>query len=111
MTESDDFEARVETELNATLAAEKVKLRARIVDRLRREAFARDMDRINARAPIENQFSGLSREQHEARLKMMSERSAQTNREMDESNAKVVDGSLRASRAAGKGGAAGFTIK
>jgi hypothetical protein len=111
MPDQNEFDALVEKELAAALEAERVKLRARIVDRLRREAFARDMDRINARAPIENQFSGLSREQHEARLKMMSERSAQTNREMDESNAKVVDGSLRASRAVGKGGAAGFTIK
>jgi len=106
-----EFDAMVEAELAADFRIAKENKRAEIAERLRLEESRKHYDKINARAPIENQFSGLTREQHEARLKMMSERSAQANREMDEINSRPVAGDLRAQRSAQKGGAAGFRFK
>jgi hypothetical protein len=114
MTE-DELNAAIERELDAAieadLQAEKAKRRAEIAERLRREAAAKEYDRINARHPIQDKYAGLTREQHEERLRIMSERAAQANREMDAANAKVVDGSLKAQRAAKAGGSAGFRFK
>jgi hypothetical protein len=109
--ENDEFAVRVEAELDAVLQAEKVKRRAEIADRLRREEERAHYDKINARHPCEGPLAGLTPEQHAERLRRMSAAAAKANREMDESNSKVVDGDLRARRAASAGGAAGFVIK
>jgi hypothetical protein len=114
-TEDDELNARVEAELDAALEAdlqaEKAKRRAEIAFRLRREETKKWHDRVSARHPCEGPLAGLTREQHEARLKSMSAAAAKSNREMDEANSRVVDGDLRAQRAAAKGGAAGFRFK
>jgi hypothetical protein len=103
-------ESKLEARLAARMQADRERLRAEIASEIRREIDREHYDRINRRAPIQDKYSGLTRKQHEERLRVMSERSAQANREMDEANARVVDGSLRASRAASKGGASGFKI-
>jgi hypothetical protein len=106
-----EFDAMVEAELAADFRIAKENKRAEIAERLRREESRKHYDRINARHPTQDKYAGLTREQHEARLKAMDERAAQANREMDAANARVVDGNLKAQRAAAKGGAAGFRFK
>jgi hypothetical protein len=109
-TDDEKFNARVEAELNAQLEAELVKRRVEIADRLRREESRAHYDKINARHPTQDKYAGLTREQHEARLKAMAERARADNEQMDRANARVVDGDLRAQRAAKAGGSAGFKI-
>jgi hypothetical protein len=104
-------EARLADRLAARLAADRERVRQEVIMELRREIDREHYDRINARHPIQDKYAGLTREQHEERLRIMSERAAQANREMDEANARVVDGSLKAQRAAKAGGSAGFRIK
>jgi hypothetical protein len=106
-----EFDAMVEAELAADFRIAKENKRAEIAERLRREESRKHYDKINQRHPVENQYGGLTREQHEARLKAMSIAAAKANAEMDAANAKVVDGDLRAQRATRKGGGAGFTVR
>jgi hypothetical protein len=107
----DEFEAKVAAEIEAGLAAELAVKREELAYRARRRATAAEYDRINRRAPIEDKYAGLTREQHEARLKSMSESSAKANAEMTASNARPVEGDLRAQRAERRGGGAGFRVK
>jgi hypothetical protein len=111
MPDQNDFEARINAEVEAGLAAEVAAKREELAYQARRRATAAEYDRINARAPIEDKYGGLTREQHEARLKAMSERAAKANMEMDIANRRPVEGDLRAQRAAKAGGGSGFTIK
>ena len=104
-------EARLADRLAARLAADRERVRQEVILELRREEDRKWHERINARHPCQDKYSGLTREQHEARLKAMREGAARDNAQMDRANARVVDGDLRAQRAASKGGAAGFTIK
>jgi hypothetical protein len=108
------IEAEIDTKLAAELEARKAQMRADIAMRLRHEAAMRHLDRVNARAPIENQFSGLTREQHEARLRLMDERRAAESARLDKINARSVPGaraSLRTTAADGAGGGSSFRIK
>jgi hypothetical protein len=115
MTEEEmarSVESRLEARLAARLAADRERVRQEVIMELRREIDREHYDKINARHPIQDKYAGLTREQHEARLKMMSERSAQVNREMDEINARPAPGTLAATRAADRaGGSSGFKIK
>jgi hypothetical protein len=106
-----EFDAMVEAELAADFRIAGANKRAEIAERLRRAADKAWHDRVNQRHPIEDRFGGLTREQHAERLRLMSERSAQANREMTAANSKSADGDLRAQRAASKGGSAGFRFK
>ena len=104
----DEIEREIDRRPEAELAARRAVLRAEIGSRLQREA-----DRAHYTAIEERWREREARERaaEPERQRIMRERSAQTYREMDEANARVVDGSLRAQRAAAKGGGAGFTIK
>jgi hypothetical protein len=116
MTE-DEFNAQVDAELNAKIEAElQVELarkRAEIAFRLRREAAAKEYDRINRKHPVEDKYGGLGPEGHAARLAAMSAAAAKTNAEMDAANARPIEGSLldQRKRAASAGGSAGFEIR
>jgi hypothetical protein len=104
-------EAKLADRLAARKLAEEAKLREEIAAEIRREETKKWHDRVNQRHPCEGPYAGLTREQHEERLRIMSERAAQANREMDAANSKVVDGSLKAQRAAAAGGRSGFRFK
>jgi hypothetical protein len=111
----EDENAKIERELQAQiereLEAEMAKRRADIAVKLRREAAMKELDRINARHPIENRYSGLTPEAHAARLAEMDRRAAADFAAMDAVNARPVPGSLAAARADQKGGGSGFRIK
>jgi hypothetical protein len=110
MPDQNDFEARINAEVEAGLVLELAKKREELAFAARRRATAAEYDRINRRAPIEDKYAGLGREGHKARLKAMREGAARANAEMDAANAKVVSGDLRAQRADNAGGSAGFKI-
>jgi hypothetical protein len=92
-----------------------MRMREEIRARMRREAERAHYDRINAKHPIENQFSGLTREQHEARLRLMDEQRRRDFAHLDEVNSRPIPGaaarSLTPTRADGAGGPTGFVIK
>jgi hypothetical protein len=104
-------ESKLADRLAARLAADRERVRQEVIMELRREAEREWYDRINRRHPTQDKYAGLTREQHEVRLKAMSAAAAKANAEMDAANAKVVEGDLRAQRAARKGGGAGFTVR
>jgi hypothetical protein len=104
----DEIEREIDRRLEAELAAKRAVLRAEIASRLQREADRAHYDAIERRFR-EREARELAFEPERQRI--MRERSAQTYREMDEANAKVVDGSLKAQRAAKAGGSAGFRFK
>jgi hypothetical protein len=106
-----DFEARINAEVEAGLAAELARKREELAFQARRRATAAEYDRINRKHPIESVLAGLTPEQDAERRRIMSEGVRRDMESMNASNAKVVDGDLRAVRAAGKGGSAGFTVK
>jgi hypothetical protein len=117
MTTEAKFNAQVEAELaaqvEAELQAEMGRKRAEIAARLRREAFSKEMNRINQRHPIEDKYGGLGPEGHAARLKAMEAGSKADREWMDRVNSRPVDGSLldQRRRADSAGGNAGFRIK
>jgi hypothetical protein len=76
MPDQNDFEAKINAEIEAGLATELAKKREDLAYQARRKAAMKELDRINQRHPIEGPYAGLTREQHEARLKAMSERAA-----------------------------------
>jgi hypothetical protein len=101
-----ELDARVEAEL----AAEMARKREEIAFRLRREAAAKEYDRINARHPIEGPGDPKV---EAARRAAMDKRAAEDMASMDRSNARVPDGSLvhqRPRASIGPGGE-GFTVK
>jgi hypothetical protein len=104
-------ESKLADRLAARLAADRERVRQEVILELRREEDRKWHDRVNARHSCEGPYAGLTREQQEARLKEMAERARADNEQMDRANAKVVDGDLRAQRAARKGGGAGFTVR
>jgi hypothetical protein len=108
-----DIEARIETEIAAGLAADRAKRRAELFYAARRKIEAAHYDKINAKAPIENQYSGLTREQHEARLREMRRRAAEDMRAMDEAEARgrARVAAMRGPRASIGPGSEGFEIK
>jgi hypothetical protein len=104
-------EAKLADRLAARKLAEEAKLRAEIVAEIRREENKRWHDRVNARHPCEGPLAGLTPEQDAERRRIMAEGARRDAEQMARANAKVVDGSLRAQRAAAAGGRSGFTIK
>jgi hypothetical protein len=106
-------EAKLEAALAARLEADRQRIRAEVVDGLRREAERAHYDKINARHPIEDQYGGLGKAGHEARLKAMSAAAAKTNSEMNAVNQRAPEGSLvhQRSKASLTPGAEGFRFK
>jgi hypothetical protein len=102
-----ELQGQIERELQAELARKRIE----IAMRLRREAFAKEMDRINQKHPIEGPLAGLTPEQHQARLDAMAAGAKADMEWMNRVNSRPVPGSLAARRADQKGGAAGFEIK
>jgi hypothetical protein len=113
----DELNARIETELAAQvereLEAEMGRKRAEIVRRLRREAFSKEMDRINQRHPIQDRLAGLTPEQDAERQRVMREGSRRDAESMARSNSRPVEGSLlhQRSRASIGPGSEGFRTK
>jgi hypothetical protein len=103
-------EARLGEQLAARLQADRNRVREEVISALRREAAAAHHARVNARAPIEDKYSGLGREGHEARLRQMDAARARANAHMDEVNSRPVEGSL-AHRRSLVPGSEGFAIK
>ena len=64
-------DAKLAEQLAARLQADRARMRQEVVDEIRREAERAHYARINARHPIEDKYSGLTREQHEARIAAM----------------------------------------
>ena len=60
MPTEDELNAQIETEIAAGLAADRAKRRAELFYEARRKIAAAHYDKINAKAPIENQYSGLT---------------------------------------------------
>jgi hypothetical protein len=117
MTDEAEFNAQVDAELNAKieaeLQAELARKRAEIAFRLRREAAAKEYDRINAKHPIEGPLAGLTPEQHRARLAAMDARAKADAESMDRSNSRPVPGGLldQRSRASLTPGSEGLEIR
>jgi hypothetical protein len=106
-------EAKLADRLAARLKADREAVRLEVIMQLRREAERAHYDRINARAPIEDRYGGLSPEAHKARLAAMDARARADNEAMDRANQRLVSGSLldQRSRAALTPGAEGFEIR
>jgi len=103
-------EAKLEAELATRLQADRDRVRTEVIMSLRREAERRHYDKINSKHPIEDKYSGLGREGHEARLKAMDIRRAAAAAHMDAVNARPVEGSLAHQRSLVPG-SEGFRIK
>jgi hypothetical protein len=99
-------EARLEAELAARLQADRNRVKLEVVMELRRKAEREWYDRINKKHPIENRYSGLTAEQHEARIAAMRAGAARDAAHMARSNARVVEGSMEYRRRG-----EGFAIK
>jgi hypothetical protein len=103
---TEDVNAQIERELQAQiereLAAEMARKREEIAARLRREAFSKEMDRINRRHPIQDALAGLTPAQHQARLDAMAAGAKADAEWMDRVNARPIEGAAR--RCAGLGG-------
>jgi hypothetical protein len=106
-------EAKLAEALAARMKAERDRIRLEVVSSLRRAAEKAHYDRINARHPIENKYSGLTAEQHEARLAAMRAGAARDAEHMAEVNSRPIPGSLahQRQRAALTPGDEGFAIK
>jgi hypothetical protein len=85
-----EFDAMVEAELAADFRIAKENKRAEIAERLRREETKKWHDRVNARHPTEDRYSGLGPEGYARRLREMDARARADNEAMDRANAKVV---------------------
>jgi hypothetical protein len=107
-----EVEAALNAEIEKELQAERDRRRAEIAAKLRHKAAMEHLDRVNAKHPIENQYAGLTREQHEARQKAMLEGSRLANEKMDRANSRSVEGDLLHQRRASIGpGGEGFKFK
>ena len=103
-------ERKLAEALAARMKAERDRIRLEVVDGLRREAERKHYDRINSRHPVEDQYGGLGKAGHEARLRQMDERARAANAHMDEVNSRPVPGSLAHQRSLIPG-SEGFRIK
>jgi hypothetical protein len=99
-------DAKLADALAARLEADRARVRDEVVTELRRAEERAWYDRINKKHPIENKYSGLTREQHEARIAAMRAGAARDAEHMARSNARVVEGSLEYRRRG-----EGFAIK
>lgn len=106
-------EAKLADALAARLEADRARVRADVIADLRRAEERAWYDRVNRRHPIEDKYSGLTAEQHEARLAAMRAGAARDAEHMDRSNARPIEGSLlhQRSRAALTPGSEGFEIQ
>src|SRR6476660_3376199 len=111
---NEDVKAQNERELQAQidreLEDEMHRKRVEIDARLRREAFSKEMDRINRRHPIQDALAGLTPKQHQARLDAMAAGAKADKEWMDRVNSRPIEGTLlhQRSRADSAGGSAGF---
>jgi hypothetical protein len=103
-------EAKLAAQLEARLQADRARIRAEVVSEIRREAERAHHARVNQKHPIEDQYSGLGRKGHLARLRAMDARAKAANARMDEINARPVPGSLAHQRSLIPG-SEGFRIK
>jgi hypothetical protein len=106
-------EAKLAEQLEARLQADRQRIRAEVVDQIRREAERAHYDRINRRAPIEDKYGGLGRAGHEARLAAMSAGVQRDMEKMDRANSRVIEGTLlhTKQRASLAPGSEGFKFK
>jgi hypothetical protein len=106
-------ERKLAEALAARLRAERQRIRAEVVDEIRREAARQHYDRINRKHPIEDKFGGLGAEGHAARLAAMSAGAQRDAEKMDRANQRPIEGSLvhQRSRAALTPGGEGFRFK
>ena|ERR1700730_5430905 len=87
-------ETKLAARLEARIEADRQRIRAEVVDEIRREESRKHYDRVNARHPIEDKFGGLGPEGHAERLRQMDARARAANEHMDRVNARVIEGSL-----------------
>ena len=106
-------EAKLAEQLEARLRADRERVRAEVVDQIRREASARHYDRINAKHAVEGPLAGLTPAQHEARLRAMQAGVQRDMEKMDKANSRVIEGTLlhQKSRAALTPGSEAFKVK
>jgi hypothetical protein len=105
-------ESKLEARLAARMQAERARVREEVIRDLRREVEREHHAKINAKHPIEDRYGGLGPEGHAARLREMDARARRCAREMDEINARPVEGSVMSRRRAdAAGGTSGFKIK
>jgi hypothetical protein len=106
-------ESKLEAKLAARLKADRERVRMEVIMELRREAERKHYDRINAKHPIEDRYSGLGPEGHAARLKAMDAARVADKEWHDRVNSRPVEGSLldQRKRAALVPGSEGFRIK
>jgi hypothetical protein len=99
-------EAKLADRLAARLKADRERVRMEVIMELRREAERKHYDRINAKHPIEDRYSGLGPEGHAARLKAMDAARVADKEWHDRVNSRPVEGSLEHRRRG-----EGFAIK
>jgi hypothetical protein len=106
-------ESKLAEQLEARLQADRQRIRAEVVDQIRREESRKHYDRINARHPIEDKYGGLGAAGHAERLRQMDARAKAANAHMDAVNSRPVPGGLldQRSRAALTPGSEGFKFK
>jgi hypothetical protein len=106
-------ESKLEEQLAARLQADRNRIREEVISALRREAERAHYARINARHPIEDRYSGLTAEQHEARIAAMRAGAARDAAHMAEVNSRPIPGSLvhQRKQAALTPGSEGFKFK
>jgi hypothetical protein len=103
-------ESKLAEQLEARLQADRQRIRAEVVDGIRREESRKHYDRINARHPIEDKYGGLGAAGHAERLRQMDARARAANAHMDEVQARAVPGSLAHQRSLIPG-SEGFRVK
>jgi hypothetical protein len=90
----EETNAEIEREIDAALAAEvearRVRMRAEITLRLRREKERAHHEKINRRHPIMDPLAGLTQEQEDERQRQMAERTRLSNEKMDRANSRPI---------------------
>jgi hypothetical protein len=106
-------EAKLADRLAARLKADREAVRLEVIRELRREEERKWYARINAKHPIEDKYSGIGREAHEARLAAMAAGAARDAAWMARVNSRPIEGSLvhQRQRASLVPGSEGFRIK
>jgi hypothetical protein len=106
-------ESKLADRLAARLQADRERIRLEVVSELRREEDRKWYNRVNAKHPIEDKYSGLGAEGHAARIAAMRIGAARDAAHMAEVNSRPIEGSLvhQRKRAALTPGSEGFKFK
>jgi hypothetical protein len=106
-------EAKLADQLAARLQADRDRVKLEVVMELRRKAEREWYERVNKKHPIENKYSGLTAEQHAARIAAMRAGAARDAEHMARVNSRPIEGSLvhQRKRAALTPGSEGFKFK